>query len=253
MPDGHPFRALWLAAVDSTNEEARRLYHSGEAGPVWIVAEEQTAGRGRLGRSWVSEPGNLYATLLVTLPVPLAVAAQASLVAALAMADAVKALAPAIPVELKWPNDVLLEGEKVSGILVETLAGGSPGGVPLAIGCGLNLAHAPEGQRRPATCIARHGVVVSPRAALAALDRTLQARFAEWAEGRGFAKSREQWMAAAGGLGAPIEIDIGGVRTAGTFLGLDAEGSLRLKLADGAERTVRAGDVVPTSAQGARA
>jgi BirA family biotin operon repressor/biotin-[acetyl-CoA-carboxylase] ligase len=236
-------RVLWRGSIDSTNEEARRLAEGGERGPVWIAAAEQTAGRGRLGRGWVSPPGNLYATLLTTLPTTLATAAQASLVAALAMADTVRALAPAAPVQLKWPNDVLIAGEKVSGILVETLVH-SPQGVTLAIGCGLNLAHAPEGQRRPATSIAAHGAVVAPGEALATLASSMRRCLVQWRLGEGFDDVRRRWLEAAGGAGERIAVDIGGARTEGAFAGLDRDGALRLLLADGSERIVRAGDVL---------
>jgi BirA family biotin operon repressor/biotin-[acetyl-CoA-carboxylase] ligase len=239
---------VWRESLDSTNEEARRLAAAGERGPLWIAAGEQTAGRGRLGRGWISPPGNLHATLLVTLPAPLAVAAQASLVAALAMADAVRALAPSAAVRLKWPNDVMIAGEKVSGILVETLGQG-PHGVTLAIGFGLNLAQAPQGQRRPATALARHGADVSARAALDALAGAMDRALGAWALGAGFDAVRARWMEAAGGVGERIAVDVGGARTEGAFAGIDRDGALRLILADGGERIVRAGDV--TAAGGA--
>ena len=239
---------VWRERLDSTNEEARRLAAAGERGPLWIVAGEQTAGRGRLGRGWISPPGNLHATLLVTLCVPLAVAAQASLVAALAMAETVRALAPQAPARLRWPNDVMIAGEKVSGILVETLGQG-PEGVTLAIGFGLNLAHAPVGQRRPTTALARHGADVSPRAALGALAGAMDRGFGAWALGRGFDAVRARWMEAAGGVGERIAVDIGGERAEGAFGGIGRDGALLLILADGGERLVRAGDV--TAAGGA--
>jgi len=233
---------VWRESLDSTNEEARKLAAAGERGPLWIAAGEQTAGRGRLGRGWISPPGNLYATLLITLPVPLAVAAQASLVAALAMADTVRTLAPHAAVRLKWPNDVLIAGEKVSGILVETLAHNA-GGVVLAIGCGLNVVHAPEGQRRPATALVRFGSAAGAREALDVLAAAMDRTFAAWALGDGFDAVRARWMELAGGKGERIAVDIGGARTEGAFGGIDRDGALLLILADGSERTVRAGDV----------
>jgi BirA family biotin operon repressor/biotin-[acetyl-CoA-carboxylase] ligase len=239
-------RLVWRDSIDSTNEEARRLAAGGERGPLWIAAGEQTSGRGRLGRGWISPPGNLYATFLVTLPTSLATAAQASLVAALAMADTVRALAPAATVRLKWPNDVLIAGEKVSGILVETLEQ-APCGVTLAIGCGLNIAHAPEGQRRPATALVRHGSPAGPREALETLAAAMDRGLAAWRLGEGFDDIRARWMAAAGGAGERIAVDIGGSRTEGAFAGIDRDGALRLVLADGSERIVRAGDVLNAS------
>jgi BirA family biotin operon repressor/biotin-[acetyl-CoA-carboxylase] ligase len=166
------------------------------------------------------------------------------------MADAVRALAPQASVRLKWPNDVMIGEEKVSGILVETLGQG-PAGVTLAIGCGLNLVHAPEGQRRPATALARHGASVSPDAALKALAETIARGLETWANGKNFDAVRQRWMEAAGGQGETIEVDVSGRRTVGVFGGLDADGALRLTLADGTVHIVRAGDVVPGRASGA--
>src|SRR5262245_61818354 len=115
------WRLIALDRTGSTNQEALRLARSGEAGPLWITAVEQTAGRGRRGRSWHSPPGNHYASLLLTDPGPADRAPQLSFVAALALHDAVSALAPGLSSRLrfKWPNDLLLDGAKVAGILVE--------------------------------------------------------------------------------------------------------------------------------------
>src|SRR5947207_10376488 len=114
-------RLVMHDALDSTNSEALKLAQGGERGPLWVVAARQTAGRGRRGRNWVSQPGNLYATLLLTDPAPAERWPQLSFVAALALRDAVAALAPALEarVAIKWPNDLLLDGAKVAGILIE--------------------------------------------------------------------------------------------------------------------------------------
>src|SRR5215813_8228038 len=128
--------------IASTNSEALAYARAGEQGPLWITARAQTAGRGRRGRTWVSEPGNLYGTLLLTDPAPPERAAQLSFVAALATHDAVSACAPALGGRLtfKWPNDVLLDGAKLAGILIE-----AEGTRPLlvAVGIGVNCRHHP--------------------------------------------------------------------------------------------------------------
>src|SRR5882672_7612875 len=135
--------------VGSTNAEALRCARAGETGPLWITARAQSAGRGRRGRAWVSEPGNLYATLLLTDPAPPARAAQLSFVAALAVHDAIAQLAPSLAprLALKWPNDVLCDGRKAAGILIE-----AEGAHPLivAVGIGVNCRHHPEVTEHPA-------------------------------------------------------------------------------------------------------
>ena len=134
---------LLLDQIDSTNAEARRRAEAGETGPLWIAARRQTGGRGRRGRAWESNTGNLFATLLMTTPRPPAEAAQVTFVAALAVADLLDSYAPPSLVTIKWPNDVMLAGEKASGVLVESGAHPS-GGLWLAVGIGVNLAHAPS-------------------------------------------------------------------------------------------------------------
>ena len=146
LASGH--RVLHFERIDSTNAEARRLAETGEPGPLWLLADEQTSGRGRLGRNWVSPPGNLYATFLFALSAGLEVAAQVSFVAALAVHDAIAALKPGVDCSIKWPNDVLIGGAKVSGILAEVV-GSAP--TRIAIGCGVNVAHVPKGTPYPVT------------------------------------------------------------------------------------------------------
>src|SRR6185437_13962094 len=121
--------------IDSTNAEARRRAEVGEAGPVWITAAVQTAGRGRRGRSWSTARGNLAATLLMTTDAPPVEAAQVSFVAALAAAELADACLGEGVARLKWPNDVLVHGKKAVGILDES--GPRPDGrLWLAVGIG---------------------------------------------------------------------------------------------------------------------
>src|SRR6266481_4556190 len=125
---------VFLDFVDSTNAQALRLARAGERGPLWIVAKTQTAGRGRRGRTWVSEPGNLYASLLLTDPAPPERFPELSFVAALALHDAIGGRTPGLAsrLVLKWPNDLLIDRNKFAGILVEGE------GVAVAIGVGVN-------------------------------------------------------------------------------------------------------------------
>lgn len=236
------------AAIDSTNEEARRLAAAGERGPLWVRADTQSAGRGRRGRAWSSEPGNLFATLLTAPGCPLPRAAEVSFVAALAVHDAGVAAAPGLAgvLTIKWPNDLLLDGAKLSGILIETVAG--PGGHSerdplLAIGIGVNLARHPEGVPYPATNFAAHGKKVTPRAFLTALAAAMETRLAAWRAG-GFGAIRTEWLSRAHGLGGTMTVRLPEGEIEGDFVSLDADGALALRTGPGGTiRKITAGDV----------
>lgn len=232
-------------SVDSTNAEARRRADAGEAGPLWIAARTQTAGRGRRGRNWRTDTGNLAATLLMRTQRSPADAARMSFVAALAVHDLVAAHAQPGTVRLKWPNDVLLGGRKVSGILIEsgTLNGG--GGLWLAIGIGVNLACAPEGLERPATSLAEHHSQGRAPAFEDALDR-LAGAFEFWRgtwDAHGFEAIASTWTERAAGIGQPCVVRLDQETFDGVAEGLDPDGALRLRTAGGELRRIHAGDV----------
>lgn len=232
-----------LDEIDSTNAEARRRAEAGGTGPVWITAARQTAGRGRRGRAWETGDGNLAATLLFTTTRPPAEAAQVSFVAALAVADLASAYVPASLVTLKWPNDPLIAGRKASGILVES--GPSPhGGLWVAVGIGVNLASAPVAAERPATTFTEHMTAAPPRP-LDALTQLAEA-FERWRlvwDSAGFPAIADAWTARAHGLGEACVARLGNETVEGVAEGLDPEGALRLRLADGRLRRITAGDV----------
>jgi BirA family biotin operon repressor/biotin-[acetyl-CoA-carboxylase] ligase len=230
------YRRKGYAELDSTNEEARRLAEAGEATPLWISATRQTAGRGRRGRAWDAPAGNLAATLLLRPEASQAVTGQLSFAAALAAAEMVQHLAPAAAVTVKWPNDVLAEGRKIAGVLLE---GGSGW---LAIGIGVNLAHHPEGTRFPATSLPQLGIA-SPSCDQALT--LLAARFAHWYDAwmeSGFETLRTAWLERASGLGAPITARLPHETRQGLFEGIDASGALLLKEGTGV-RAIAAGEV----------
>jgi len=232
--------------IDSTNAEARRRAEAGEAGPLWITAARQTAGRGRRGRAWSSEPGNLAATLLTATRKSTGEAAQIAFVAALAAAELCDAWVPSSLVRIKWPNDVLVGGAKICGILIEsgTMADGR---LWLAVGCGVNLAHAPHDTPYPATSLAAHlkdGVVEAPAPAEAMAG--FAAAFGRWLrtwEESGFQPIADAWTARAVGLGGFCVARLGAETLEGTAEGLDADGALRLRMASGDVRRITAGDV----------
>jgi BirA family biotin operon repressor/biotin-[acetyl-CoA-carboxylase] ligase len=239
----HPFRSVVLDEVGSTNREAFARAEAGEAGPLWIAARRQSAGRGRSGRRWASEPGNLYASLLVRLPCQPAVVPQLSLLAGIATVDAIRQAAGGGPdgLRLKWPNDVLIGPAKCAGILAESLA--DQDGVTVVVGIGINLAWHPADLGREATSLAAHGVKVAPDAMLVHLDAAMQQWLDVWQCGGGFARVRVAWLERAGPSGEPCTVNTGTERLAGAFVGLDAGGALRLRDRDGALRTVSFGDV----------
>lgn len=237
----HP-RVEELASVDSTNAEAMRRAQAGEQGPLWIMAQTQTAGRGRSGRIWSSECGNLHASLLVTLAAPQPKAYQLALVAGIAVVDALSAALHPVPpaLELKWPNDVLIDGEKAGGILVESSSGS--GRLSAVIGIGLNVAASPAALDRPATYLRAHGRCPEPRELLHHIADAMDRWIATWDEARGFAAVREAWLNRAHPIGERLSINTGAERVSGAFLGLDPEGALLLD-AEGEARRFTYGDV----------
>ena len=233
-------RIIHFERIDSTNSEARRLAGQGERGPIWIRADEQTGGRGRLGRAWISQPGNLHATFLFTIAGGPEIAAQVSFVAALAVYDLVRALLPHVKPLIKWPNDVLIGGAKFCGLLAE-VAAHNP--TMIALGCGINVAHAPEDTPYPVTALARHGAMPELGLLLDELDARLGNRLAIWNEGRGFAAIRADWMALAAGLNEAAVAVLGETEIHGVVRGLAADGALILELADGNRQHIHAGEV----------
>jgi len=232
-----------LEEVDSTNAEARRRAEAGEAGPLWITAARQTAGRGRRGRSWETGQGNLAATLLFVTDRPPAEAAQISFIAALAVADLADAFVPASKVSVKWPNDPMIDGRKASGILVES-GQHAGGGLWVAVGVGVNLASPPEAPERPATAFAAHmaGPPPKPLDALTILADAFERWRRVW-QTSGFAVIAEAWTRRAHGLGETCTARLGHETVTGTAEGLDPDGALRLRLPDGMLRRITAGDV----------
>jgi len=226
--------------LDSTNSEAHRRTENGEQGPLWISAARQSTGRGRRGKVWDSGQGNLAATLLLRPQAQSAVIGQLSFVAALAAADMAQHFAPDAAIQVKWPNDVLGNGRKLAGILLES--GEDAGGRWLAIGIGVNLASFPSGTEFPATCLAELGLAApSSEDALT----ILAARFAHWYDvwmNEGFGTVRAAWLTRAGGLGKSIRARLPNQTHEGVFEGIDAAGALLLN-EQGKIRAIAAGEV----------
>lgn len=217
-----------LDTAGSTNAEALVRARAGERGPFWITAKSQSAGRGRRGNSWISPPGNLYATLLLSEPSAPQDAPQLSFVAALALHDAVAQCAPRLGpmLKVKWPNDLLLGPDKIAGILIE---GESEPLFGVVIGFGVNCANHPLDTFFPATDLLLAGAVVTPNDLFVALSAAMVRRLAQWKRGEGFASVRADWLARAAGLGEQIRVRLPERELSGRFHGLDEAGRLLLQ------------------------
>jgi BirA family transcriptional regulator, biotin operon repressor / biotin---[acetyl-CoA-carboxylase] ligase len=236
MPD-----ILRFAELDSTNDDVSRRAQDGAADGLWVMADRQSKGRGRRGRAWQSAAnGNLYCSGLVRVIPGEPPVQQLSFVAALAVHQV---LAPLVPgLTLKWPNDLMVGGKKLTGILLESGGTGS-GGLWLVVGIGINLAAHPEDIERPATDVRTlTGVRHDPEMVL----KSLAAAFALWRQRWrecGFAAIKAAWLAASQGLGERLEARLGHETIAGVFAGLGDDGALQLMLESGDMRVIHAGEV----------
>jgi len=242
------FRLAAFDTLASTNDEARRLARDGAPEGTLVTARVQTAGRGRQGRSWISAPDNLHASLVLRPDVHVSRAAQLGFAAALAIADAIRHFART-EVTLKWPNDVLLGGRKVAGILLES-EGDAVGRLGfVVIGIGVNLATHPSDTEFPATSLkAATGIEAVPEAFLAALAPALALWYERW-RGDGFAGLRRAWLKRATGLGQALRARLPDETVEGRFAGLDDDGLLLLDI-PGGRRRIAAGDVFPAVVEG---
>jgi len=242
LPPGYVLHAF--DRVESTNDEARRLAEQGAAAGAVVVATEQLKGRGRHGRSWASPPGNLYASLLLRPEAGLAEVAQLSLVASLALAETLIALGPpAADVRVKWPNDVLVRGAKVAGLLLESAVDADQRVAWLIIGSGVNIASAPAATDYPATALRDEGFLpVTPLDLLARYLGALDEWLGRWRTG-GFAAVRPAWLALGSGVGDRIRLRLGREEVAGRFLDVTEEGAL-VVAEDGARRQITAGEIL---------
>lgn len=236
------WRHRHLGDVGSTNAEALSLAREGDPGRLWLTADRQLAGRGRSGRSWVSEPGNLYASLLLLDPAPMSRLGTLPLMVATGVHRTIERVLAGTGhrVEIKWPNDILVDGAKICGILVETASVGH--GLAVVIGCGINCAHHPADTLYPTTDLAALGVALAPQALFPRLVEGMDEALLEWKRGDGFGAIRAYWRAASRGLGAPIEVDTGGSRLSGLFEDIDEDGHLVLRV-EGVRRRISAGDL----------
>lgn len=238
------FRHIALDDVDSTNTVCFEHARSGDPGRLWVTARRQLGGRGRRGRAWVSEPGNLYASLLLVDPAPRGALASLPLVVALALHRAIAAEMPFAGdrIRIKWPNDVLVDGLKVSGILIEAESVGD-GRNAVVIGCGVNIAHKPDNPLYPATSLSEAGASTSPDALFARLMVELAHALDVWREGEGIDDIVSAWKALVHGIGQPITVNLPDRSLSGIFAGIESDGLLTLRLDGGETLRIASGDV----------
>ncbi|HVC63352.1 MAG TPA: biotin--[acetyl-CoA-carboxylase] ligase [Acetobacteraceae bacterium] len=222
--------------LGSTSDEARRLADAGAAHGTAVHADQQTAGRGRLSRRWFSPPGNLYLSIVLRLDLPPVRRVELGFIAALAVADAVEALLPRqVRATLKWPNDVLVRGGKIAGILVEQA------GEALILGIGLNVLHAPDGVPYQVSTIVGCGGLATVDGTREKLLWALASWLAVWEED-GFGSIRAAWLARAHPPGSALGVRLADQFVTGQFAGIDMDGALLLDTEQGRGRIV-AGDV----------
>jgi BirA family biotin operon repressor/biotin-[acetyl-CoA-carboxylase] ligase len=247
QPPGSPnlpnfFALVAFDRIDSTNEEAHRRARAGAPEGTLIWAREQTSGRGRRGRGWSSPPGNLYLSLLLRPAIAPAEAAQVGFVAAVGLAETLVGCLPTERrVRCKWPNDLLVDGAKIAGILPEAEAAGRLVAA-LVLGIGVNLASFPDGLPYRATSVTAAGGRVGVEEFLELLAVNIERWYRRW-RSEGFTSVRRRWLDFAAGLGEAIEVRLETGTLKGRFAALDPSGALDLELAEGGRRLITAGDV----------
>lgn len=242
LPGG--FNLIELGSVGSTNDEAKSLAANGAPDGTVVRAASQTAGRGRNGRTWVSKKGNLYFSLLVRPACTAQIAVQLSFVTSIALAQTLSGNLPVTTaVTCKWPNDVLVDGKKIAGMLLESAPLGKGPLDWLVIGIGVNIASYPRDVMYPATSVHAAG---APDIAADELLAAFCRRFAKWRTiwiDDGFVPVRDEWLARAAGLGGEIGVHLASGSITGIFDGLDEQGTLIVLREDGERTKITAGDV----------
>ena len=223
----------FFETIESTSLQSRRLFDDGGRGPLWVMAWEQTAGYGRRGTGWSHGAGNLAATFLFSPSQETNKLPQLSFVAALALSDTLFAYSNHGSVSVKWPNDVLVDGKKIAGLLLELY--GSGGDISVAIGCGVNLVSHPNDTETPSCDLKQScDAIPEPLAFLKKLDACFMALVEQWLD-RGFEPIRLAWLDRAHGLGNRVTIRLKESEAEGIFRDISAEGALILETRHGTQ------------------
>lgn len=239
LPDGFDHQAF--LSIDSTNKEAVRRLQQGDASGLWITASEQTLGRGRSGRDWESRQGNLFCSLIQKTDGDIRKSAQLTFVAALAVHNTIAEFIDTDRIKCKWPNDVLVGGRKICGILLESYV--SNDGVNyMIIGIGINVAHHPENALYETTHINAECDQIFSHVDVFFM---LTHKMFEWIEAwksEGFEHIRKNWLSVATGLGSKISVRLPNEQFEGRFVDLDSSGALMLET-DNEIKLIHSGDV----------
>ena len=244
------YRLSAFEQVGSTNTEAMAHARRGEGGSAWFVTTMQTAGKGRRQRAWIAPRGNLASSVVEVIDVAPATAATLGFAAGLSISSALQQvsveanLRRADPLRylLKWPNDVLVEKQKLVGISLEAEAV-APGRLAIVVGIGTNVVAAPTGTPTPAVSLADLGVHISAEELFAVLSDAWVEFRGVWDNGRGFADIRRLWLERAAGLGERVAIQTGNATIEGTFDTIDETGCLIVRTAEGKHLPIAAGEV----------
>jgi len=236
------------ALVASTNVLAVQYAKDGEAGHLWVVAARQAQGKGRRGRVWYSPPGNLYASLLLVEDIEQTQAATLGFVAGVSLIETIATLCPpyigsTISLQLKWPNDVLLDGAKLAGILLERLLLPKSGKAALIIGFGLNVEQAPEAEFYPTISLKKAGIDATPQLVFEHLSYFWAQNFSLWQKKNGLDIIRQKWLENAAGLGGEVHVLVNSEAISGIFETIDEQCQLVITTESGEKVTVPAGDV----------
>lgn len=263
------YRCEGYGTIDSTNAMALSRARAQDAGRLWIVSAHQSAGRGRRGNHWRTPPGNLAASLLTVIDSAANIAATLSFVAGLAVDEALRRIAPELSVafasdgigygdsgrrdrlRLKWPNDVLLDGGKLAGILLEAEPIGD-GRLAVVIGIGVNIVESPDDLAYPTAALASVGISADAADIFWALSESWIGIERMWDGGKGFAGIRKLWLERAAGVGEEVTVRIGGEVLHGAFETIDDEGRLVIRAPTGATRVISAGEVHFGGVEGSR-
>ncbi len=244
LPDG--YRHVALGEIASTNATALEFAKDGDPGKLWVTAASQSRGRGSRGREWRSEPGNLYASLLLYLTLEPQKLANLTFVASLALHDSLTQRLGVKNVSLKWPNDVLVEGSKVSGILLEshhTKPNSNDRLSTVIIGMGVNCLTHPQTANYQATNLAVHGMEIAPLDLFSIVADRFAHYFSIWDQGQNFTEIRRLWIEKAAGLGEQIIVKMPREELRGIFVDIDNHGCLQLKTADGKIHLISTADI----------
>ena len=241
------YNLLIFDQIDSTNSEAFRLIKNGVKGNFVIVAREQTAGKGSNGRFWQSIPGNLHMTILLQPTISISRLKELSFLVAVTIHKTVKELimnsnAPKADIKLKWPNDVLIGGKKLAGILIESTC--LNGMNYVVIGIGVNTHFMPDVQNAEATSLFNEGIILkNSDYFLSSLMSKFQTHYFRWINDDSFYNTRNQWLKFAYNLNSVITLDNGTSKVSGIFRGIDQEGAICIETAEGVVLSFSSGQV----------